>query len=183
MRLLICLSFIIILSFNQVSAQSKKRKQNNPPPDSTKVIQPAETSPIRSLSYQKYTAYQNGDEMGMAKPAVLNNYPTPAQVLSREKELKLTAVQKNQLTAANEAIVFKAKEMGRFILQHEKMLNDLFSTGKANEGSVIYYCNQIGLYQGELRNAHLQACLKVRRILTTDQLIKYSRIQAELKKE
>lgn len=183
MRLLICLSFSLLVIVNQVSAQSKKRKQNNPLPDSTKATFPTATSPIGSLSYQEYTAYQNGDEMGMAKPAVLNNYPRPAEVLPLEKELKLTASQKTQLEAANEAILFKAKEMGRFILQHEKMLNDLFSTGKANEGSVIYYCNQIGLYQGELRNAHLQACLKVKRILTPDQLKKFSRLQAELKKE
>jgi hypothetical protein len=182
MRLLICFSIIIIFTSNQISAQSRKRKQNDPVPDSTKTTVTTEISPIRSLSYQEYKAYQNGEEMGMTRPAVLNNYPRPAAVLSLEKELKLTAVQKAQLAAADEAISFKAKEMGRFILRHEKMLNDLFATGKANEGSVIYYCNQISLYQGELRNAHLQSCLKVSRILTADQLKKYSRLIADLKK-
>jgi Spy/CpxP family protein refolding chaperone len=172
----------------QLLAQNKKRKQDHQVPDSTitngntKMNVTPETSPILSLSYQEYTAYQDGEEMGMARPAVLNNYPRPAQVLSLQKELKLTTDQKNQLAAADEAILFKAKEMGRFILQHEKMLNELFSTGKANEGSVIYYCNQIGLYQGELRNAHLQACLKAKRILTPDQLKKYSQLKADLKK-
>ena len=114
--------------------------------------------------------------MGMTNVAEVNNYPGPAQALALEKGLKLSTVQKQQLEAAVEALDFKAKEMGRFILQHEKKLNDLFSTGKANEGSLIYYCNQIGLYQGELRNAHLQAHLKARRILTPDQQKKYSRL-------
>lgn len=188
MRLLIYFSFIMLFTSGQLSAQNKKRKQDHQVPDSTitngnpKTNLLPETSPIRSLTYQEYIAYQDGEEMGMAKPAVLNNYPRPAEVLSLQKELKLTAEQKSQLVAADEAILFKAKEMGRFILQHEKMLNDLFSTGKANEGSVIYYCNQIGLYQGELRNAHLQACLKVKRILRADQIKKYSLLKADLKK-
>jgi hypothetical protein len=182
MRLLIWFSFILLSTTNILSAQSKKAKAIEPTLDSTKAISAAETSPIPSLSYREYAAYQKGEAMDMAKPAVLNSYPLPATVLSLERVLKLTAAQKAQLAAADEAVVFKAKEMGRFILKHEKMLNDLFSTGKANEGSVIYYCNQIGLYQGELRNAHLQACLKARRILTPDQLKKYSRLQADIKK-
>ena len=134
------------------------------------------TSPIKSLTDQQYAAYQNGEEMGMAIPAEINNYPAPEKVLALWKELTLSSSQIAQLKAAVEALRFKAKEMGRFILQHEKKLNDLFATGKINEGSVIYYSNQIGLYQGELRNAHLQSHLKARRILTPDQLKKYSRL-------
>jgi len=142
-----------------------------------------ETSPIKSLSFKEYASYQNGDDMGMSKPAELNSYPSPSKALALAKELKLNDLQRKQLQAAEEALDFKAKEMGRFILQHEKKLNDLFSTGKVNEGSVIYYCNQIGLYQGELRNAHLQAHLKARRILTPDQVKKITRLAPDTKKD
>lgn len=181
MKLFFCLSILIITS-NQLSAQSKSLKKVDSLSDTAKTSVSNENSPIKSLSIQEYTAYQNGEEMGMAKPAELNNFPAPARVLAFEKDLKLTATQKTQLRAAVEALDFKAKEMGRFILQHEKKLNDLFSTAKANEGSLIYYCNQIGLYQGELRNAHLQAYLKARRILTPDQLKKYSRLKGDSNK-
>jgi Spy/CpxP family protein refolding chaperone len=168
---LILLVFALTFSVHSLTAQDKKSVSVTDTSTAT-----SQYSPVRSLSTEEYESYQNGDEMGMARPAELNNYPSPAKALALAKELKLNDSQKAQLQAAEEALDFKAKEMGRFILQHEKKLNDLFSTGKANEGSVIYYCNQIGLYQGELRNAHLQAHLKARRILTVEQLKKISRV-------
>ncbi|HUH32933.1 MAG TPA: hypothetical protein VLZ28_03215 [Daejeonella sp.] len=164
---------ILLSTLNNVAAQSKSVKKSVSATDTSAI---ASVSPIASLSPKEYTAYQKGEPMAMTNVAEVNNYPAPAQVLAFEKVLKLTVSQKQQLQIAVEALDFKAKEMGRFILDHEKKLNDLFYTGKANEGSLIYYCNQIGLYQGELRNAHLQAHLKARRILTPDQLKKYSRL-------
>lgn len=177
------LIFLCILQFcfTQINAQSKPVTPVNSLPDTAKVAG-HDKSPIKSLTLAEYQAYQVGADMGMAKPAELNNYPAPKNVLRFEKDLKLNSTQKSQLKAAVEALDFKAREMGRFILQHEKKLNDLFATGKANEGSLIYYCNQIGLYQGELRNAHLQAHLKAKRILTPDQLKKYSRLNADANK-
>jgi len=170
---------ILFLSANILFAQNKKSISAS---DTSEAL-PAESSPIKSLSPKEYASYQNGDDMGMSKPAELNNYPSPARALALSKELRLTDSQRTQLRAAKEALDFKAREMGRFILQHEKKLNDLFSTGKVNEGSVIYYCNQIGLYQGELRNAHLQAHLKARRILTPDQAQKISRLKRDTNKD
>ena len=170
-RLLI--SSILFLSANCVIAQNKA---TNSSPDTSKASVIA-GSPIKSLSPEEYASYQNGDDMGLAKPAELNDYPSPARALALAKELKLNESQRKQLEAAEEVLDSKAKEMGRFILQHEKKLNDLFSSGKVNEGNVIYYCNQIGLYQGELRNAHLQAHLKTRKILSPDQVKKISRLK------
>lgn len=164
---------ILTLTFNNVSAQSKAAKKSVALTDTTIAVP---LSPIASLSPEEYIAYEKGEAMDMTDVAEVNNYPAPAQALALEEGLKLSTTQKQQLEAAVEALDFKAKEMGRFILQHEKKLNELFSTAKANEGSLIYYCNQIGLYQGELRNAHLQAHLKARRILTPDQLKKYARL-------
>ena len=164
---------ILLLTLNVAVAQSKSVKKSASLPDTSAV---ADRSSIASLSTKEYEAYQKGEAMGLTTVAEVNNYPAPAQALAFEQGLKLSTTQKQQLKAAVEALDFKAKEMGRFILQHEKKLNDLFFTGKANEGSLIYYCNQLGLYHGELRNAHLQAHLKAKRILTPDQLKKYSRL-------
>jgi len=168
--------FFLFCSINHLSAQSKSTK-NTISEDTTKIIH--RDSPVRSLSSAEYAAYQNGDKMDMVRVAELNNYPAPGQVMALEKELKLSVIQRVNLKAAIEALDFKAKEMGRFIIQHEKKLNDLFSSGKVDEGSLIYYCNQIGLYQGELRNAHLQAHLKAVRILTPDQLKKFTRLKGD----
>ena len=136
-----------------------------------------EKSPIKSLNLTEYNAYKNGEERNFASPAELNNYPGPLTVLELEKELRLSPLQKSQLKTVVSTMQFKAVEMGGFILFQEKKLNELFASGKANEGSIIYYTNKIGLYQAELRNAHLQAHLKTRRILTPDQIKKYNRIK------
>jgi Spy/CpxP family protein refolding chaperone len=181
MKLYIFLSVFLFTS-TQLFAQKKPLTNIDTLSDASKVTAGKEISPISSLSIEEYTAFKNGDEMGLAKTAQVNNYPSPAQALAFEKDLKLSTSQKTQLKSAAEAIDFKAREMGRFILQHEKQLNDLFSNGKANEGSVIYFCNQIGLYQGELRNAHLQAYLKARHILTPDQLKRYARLKRDSNK-
>ena len=167
------LLILLVLSIHSLSAQSKSTKKSILADTAKAVIR---SSPVKSLSPEEYSAYQDGDKMDMVKVAEINNYPAPGEVLAREKELKLSVIQKVQLKAAIEALDFKAKEMGRFIIQHEKKLDDLFSSRKVDEGSLIYYCNQIGLYQGELRNAHLQAHLKAVRILTPDQLKKFAKI-------
>ena len=164
---------VLLFTLNNATAQSKSVAKATSVSDTSAV---ADHSPIASLNAKEYAAYQKGEAMNMTDVAEVNNYPAPAQALALERGLKLSSTQKQQLQAAVEALDFKAKEMGRFILQHEQKLNELFSSGKTNEGSLIYYCNQIGLYQGELRNAHLQAHLKARRILTPDQLKKYSRL-------
>ena len=77
-------------------------------------------SPVKALNKTEYNAYQNGDPMGLTRPAELNNYPAPSRVLALEKQLNLSAAQKTKLVAANEALLFKAREMGRAIIQNEK---------------------------------------------------------------
>ena len=101
-------------------------------------------SPVKSLSKTEYNAYQNGDPMGLTRLAELNNYPAPSRVLALEKQLKLSAAQRTKLIAANEALLLKSREIGRVIIQNEKKLNDLFVSGKIDEGSLIYFTNQFG---------------------------------------
>lgn len=136
-------------------------------------------SPIRSLTDQEYADLKYGGEMGMARVAELNNYPAPEEVSKMDKKLGLTNAQKSQLVKVVDAWRFKAREMGGFILVQETKLNSLFAAGKATDGAVIYYTNKIGLYLGELRNAHLQAHLKTRNLLTREQIRKYYQIKAE----
>lgn len=118
----------------------------------------------------------------MVKVAEVNNYPDPCRVIEISKHLKLSPAQLSKLTTIKSSLEFKAKEMDGFINQQEKKLNDLFASKKAEEGSIIYYTNKLGLYEGELRNAYLQAHLKTRYVLTPAQLIKYSQLEATGKK-
>lgn len=120
-----------------------------------------------------YSDYKEGKSGNMGLAAELNNYPPPDKVLEHASVLKLSADQKSKLQVVSREMGRKAREMGSFILLEEKRLNDLFASGKVNDGSLIYLTNKIGLYQGELRNAFLQAHLKTQRILTPDQIKQY----------
>lgn len=134
-------------------------------------------SPIKALSNQEYFDLKTGKEMGMARVAELNSYPAPEEVAKLDKKLSLSASQIGQLKKIIDAWRFKTQEMGGFILAQEEKLNNLFAAGKATDGAIIYYTNKIGLYLGELRNAHLQAHLKTRNILTKEQIRKYNQIK------
>ncbi len=134
-------------------------------------------SVIPSLTIKQYNAYKNGDNLELAKEAEINHFPDPFYVLSFEKDLGLTATQKTQIQAIQNSRKFKAVEMGRFILDQEKKLNELFSSYKINEGMLIFYTNKIGLYHGELKNAHLKAHYATRKILSLEQIKKYDKLR------
>ncbi len=160
----IIFSFLFIFGYG-INAQTHKSDSTN------------EVSAIKSLSAEEVRGLKQGMGMGLAKAAELNSYPGPMHVLDLAKELKLSPVQKQRIEEARKVMKFKALEMGEFIISEEKKLNALFASGKADEGSIIYYTNKIGLYNAELRNAHLQAHLKTRRILTPDQINKYNKLR------
>jgi Spy/CpxP family protein refolding chaperone len=164
----ICFSACMAMAQNNNSDSVKIRNVS----DST-----ASRSPIPSLTYEEYMNYKMGKDPGMAKAADMNNYPGPMHVLNWEKELKLSVNQKSQIQSIYDIMKKKTAEMGDLIFKEEKKLNDLFASGKANEGSIIYYSNKIGLLQGELRNTYLQAHLKTQQMLTIDQVKKYRKLR------
>lgn len=110
---------------------------------------------------------------GLADAADRHHYPFPEKVLGWQKQLQLNDRQKVAIAQINTALQRKVKEMNGFLITNEKMLDSLFRYKKVNDGLLIYYTNRYGLYQGELRNALLQACLKTEMELTTTQLKKY----------
>jgi hypothetical protein len=135
-------------------------------------------SAVKTLSLKQYDALQKGEDMyNMAAAAVLNHYPAPDQVLSVKDKLKLDDAQVSKISAINTELIRKKKEMGMFIIRNERAIDSLFRGKKINDGNLIYYTNRYGIYQGELRNAILQACLKTQKLLTAKQINKFKRLQ------
>ena len=66
----------------------------------------------------------------------------------------------------------KKIEMGNFIVTNETKLDALFRAKKISESDLIYYTNRYGLYQGELRNAILNAALNTNNLLSPQQVNK-----------
>lgn len=156
---------IFILFFNRVNAQS--------PADSN-----AKHSPLKTLTDDQYNALLNGDDLyNMALVAELNHYPYPVKVIKFKSELNLSPIQVNKISAINKELHRKILEMGLIIIRNEQTLDSLFRTHRLNNGSLIFYANRYGLYQGELRNAILQACLTTSSLLSQQQINKFEALQ------
>lgn len=135
-------------------------------------------SAVKTLSLKQYDALQRGDDLyNMSWAAELNHYPAPDKILLLKDKLKLDDAQVSKITAINTELIRKKKEMGVFIIRNERAIDSLFRLKKINDGNLIFYTNRYGIYQGELRNAILQACLKTQKLLTAKQISKFERLQ------
>jgi len=128
-------------------------------------------STLKTLSDAQYTALLNGNDLyGMALAGELNHYPSPDRVLKYRIELDLSPIQVNKITAISKELHRKKLEMGLIIIHNERTLDSIFKYHSLNNGSLIFYTNRYGLYQGELRNTILQACLVTRTLLSQQQI-------------
>ena len=144
----------------------------------TQADSAAKHSPLKTLSDEQYNALINGDDLyGMSLAAELNHYPMPDKVLKVKKELDLSPIQVNKITAINKELRRKRLEMGLIVIRNERTLDSIFRYHRLDNGSLIFYANRYGLYQGELRNAILQACLVTRSLLSQQQINKFESLQ------
>ncbi len=157
--------FAVILIGSKVNAQALA--------DST-----TKHSPLKTLSDAQYNALISGNDLdGMDLAATLNHYPSPEDVIKYKHELDLSPIQLDKITAINKEFHRKKLEMGLIIINNEKTLDSLFKFHVLNNGSLIFYTNRYGLYQGELRNTILQACLATRVLLSQQQINKLEALQ------
>lgn len=135
-------------------------------------------SPVRTLTDAQYTAWQNGTDLeNHSYVAELNHYPLPDGVLKFKKELDLSPIQVTKLNEVIKMMKLKKTEVGISVIRNERTLDSLFRTGRLDEGSIIFYGNRYGLYEGEYRTALLIACFNTRKLLTAQQLKKFEAIQ------
>jgi hypothetical protein len=113
----------------------------------------------------------------MALVAEINHYPYPDKVMKYKKELGLSPIQLDKLNAIVKELHRKILEMGGIVIRNEKALDSIFRTHTVNNGSLIFYANRYGLYQGELRNTILQACLTTRTLLSAQQINKLEALE------
>ncbi len=128
-------------------------------------------SPVKTLTYKQYDALMKGEDLyDMALPATLNHYPMPDDVIKYKKGLDLSPIQISKITAIGKELHRKRVEMGPIIIRNENMLDSLFRTHNIDDGTLIFYANRYGLYQGEIRNAILQACYATEILLSPAQV-------------
>jgi hypothetical protein len=137
-------------------------------------------SPVRTLTDEQYNAYLQGKDINhMAYVAELHHYPSPDKMLQYKKELDLSPTQITQLISIIKTLNMKKAEVGQSVIRNEKMLDSIFRTRRVDEGSVIFYGNRYGLYEGEYRTALLMACYKTQKLLTDRQIKRFEALQKQ----
>ena len=133
----------------------------------------SDPSPVRTFTRQQYDSYLKGEASDdMSAIAEINHYPMPDKVLKYKKELNLTPVQIKKITEIESYMHRRRLQIGGSIISNEKTLDSLFKYKKINEGSLIFYTNRYGNFQGELKNAILFACYSTQKLLSAQQIAK-----------
>jgi Spy/CpxP family protein refolding chaperone len=114
---------------------------------------------------------------GLATIADVNNYPGPKHVINLKTELGLTRDQLKKTEALDKVVSSSAVAKGEEIVQAEEELFQLFVTGTVSEKALRTMLEQIGKLRSDLRFIHLQAHLRMKQILTPDQIKLYGEIR------
>ena len=128
---------------------------------------------IKSLTSQEVESLRSGGGMGFAKLAELNHYPGPKHVLELADELNLTPSQIFETEALFEEMRISAVVLGEELLAAEMALDQEFSRGAISPEALESALLSIGKLRAQLRYVHLEAHLRQRRLLTTEQIAKY----------
>jgi Spy/CpxP family protein refolding chaperone len=115
-----------------------------------------------------------GLAMGLASCAEENGYPGPQHVLDMKDDLELTHDQLMKTEALRKVIGSSAVVKGGEIVQAEEELNKLFASARMNEHELRQKIEEIGKLRADLRFIHLQAYVRMKQILTAEQLRRYS---------
>jgi len=159
------LSFLLILSSVSIFAQNNTDTAGK-------------HSPVRTLTYAQYQAYKKGEAgEDLAMVAEMNHYPLPDKVLRWRSELDLSPIQIKKITEASTYLRKRRLQIGGSIIDTERVLDSMFRYHKTLDGDVIFFSNRYGLYQGELKNAFLQACVSTQKLLSQQQLNKFESLQ------
>lgn len=136
-----------------------------------------QTRPIKALSPEDIAELLKGEGMGMAKAAELNGYPGPVHVLALARELDLTPDQRERVQVIHDRMGAAAKPLGAELVEHERVLDELFAQGGITPDRLAAETAAIGALEGRLRLVHLAAHLETRALLDSDQIARYQRLR------
>lgn len=136
-----------------------------------------EPSGISSLSRRQLDDLLQGAGMGLARPAELNQYPGPKHVIELAAELELSDEQRARVEAIRAAMLERARELGKQIVDRERHLDTRFAHRHIDEAALREATGEIARLYGELRFAHLKAHLETRAVLGAEQIELYDRLR------
>lgn len=114
----------------------------------------------------------------MALYAEINGYPGPKHALEMKDELGLTKEQIKKTESLINDINVSATVKGQDVIEAEEDLNRSFATEKITERTLRTKLEKIGKLRAELKFMHLQAHLKMKQILSPNQIARYKELRA-----
>jgi Spy/CpxP family protein refolding chaperone len=132
---------------------------------------------IKALSETEVKSFLNGEGMGFAMSAELNHYPGPRHVLDLEDQLHLTQVQKKSIKESFDQMHSQAVQLGEQLVEKERALDSAFVSRTVNLKSLEQMTKGIETLRGRLRYVHLAAHIKVRKMLTQEQIESYDQLR------
>jgi len=119
----------------------------------------------------------NAEGMGLASYAEMNGYPGPKHVIELKEQLGLTTDQLKKTEGLVKGVELSGKLTGQEIVREEEELYKLFEGATANDRTVRAGVERIGKLRGELRFIHLQAHVKMKQILSGNQIQRYNELR------
>ena len=135
------------------------------------------TRSVKALSDQQIADLRAGRGMGLALAAELNGYPGPRHALEHAEALGLSPSQRERTQKLFRAMEAETIRLGEQLIQRETELDRLFAEGTITVASLDETTSVIGVTQGALRAAHLRYHLEMARVLTPQQMQRYSAIR------
>lgn len=132
---------------------------------------------IRALSEEKVDDLLAGRGTGYALAAELNHYPGPVHVLELADELDLTPEQERITRDIQTEMQYRAKPLGRELVGLEEQLDRFFRDEGIDDEELARLVNQVADVEGRLRAAHLDAHLKLKEVLSPDQVAAYDHLR------
>lgn len=132
---------------------------------------------IKALSADEVQSYLTGKGAGLARAAELNHYPGPAHVLELAEPLGLSPAQKAHTQQIFGDMQKDAIRQGENLVEQERTLDQEFASNSINLEKLRERLAEIGRLQAQVREAHLQAHLKQKALLTAQQIQKYDELR------
>jgi Spy/CpxP family protein refolding chaperone len=132
---------------------------------------------VKALAPGEIEDLTEGRGMGLSMAAELNHYPGPRHVLHLAADMALTPAQREGAAALYAGVQRDAAAIGRAIVADEQALDALFASGAAEPAAVEALVARIAERRGDLRFIHLAAHLKMRDLLTPQQIARYDELR------
>ncbi|MEL7833880.1 hypothetical protein [Fodinibius sp. Rm-B-1B1-1] len=132
---------------------------------------------IKSLTDREVQGYLNGEGMGLSKVAELNNFPGPKHVIELSDQLDLTEAQLSQTEMLFEEMKKHSTTLGQQYISAERELNNIFEHSDVDSAQVDSLISKIGMLHAKIRATHVQAHLKMEKLLSGQQIDRYQELR------